>query len=432
MPRPADPVQHIMHLLAANHQPRTVKLHAATLWDMTESEAEETILSAKHVFGCEAERMDILGEYMLNYQCQGTVIEQMSRTLKESPQNAHFYNTLRNCIKDRLHTLERMHDCRQKEGRNEFKTKGQEQQEATEVVRKTALHFATAESHRRHGYSYCSSMNTVQPGVHLSALDVAIRDIIRLRMLPKSPKEDDILAEMSHSLSEEEEKLRIDRKKLDDRECQTDIRILDPHEFDADQEALRTSITHREQSILAQRLFIERLRAYNETWQKAEERVKGIMEALGIKLGFRHETVGLPDVVQQAVSGDEQAIAELKQVVANHLKLKEQNQGRERKKEFAEFFAEGFLSKAATLVCVFVVAFTCMWTCLNLVIGPRSQALPGNALHARLLPGTTVSDSAYQPAALAREALAAAQRTFHDGATSLASAAGVLAWQAAN
>ncbi|MBL8820944.1 MAG: hypothetical protein JNJ77_00015, partial [Planctomycetia bacterium] len=221
--------------------------------------------------------------------------------------------------------------------------------------------YASSEMKIRNGYYYDPRRGVAQPALDLPMEQVAERDIIRMRFMPKSPREDAIIADALLEVENEEAEADAWYEKVNNMEVPTDARKFDPvfNESPGMQHA-----RNRGYVTTAKKIFLERLKHYNEVWQKAEEKVEGLMEAIGIKIGFCHESVGLPRSVQRAAEGDAEAIKALKSAVkemqANKSTIKSEA---EKKEQLKHALNTPYHVQALAIF----LAFSSLWTCTSMV-----------------------------------------------------------------
>jgi hypothetical protein len=167
------------------------------------------------------------------------------------------------------------------------------------------------------GYSYVPAVDMLQPGIDLNREEAAARDIFRMRMMPKSPREDAILLEIAGLNEAIREQDRLHPNELSDKKIYPNFRHFNPADYVDDEDAKHAGTGHyRDDAHFNRVIKAERIRNYNDVWQEANELIDGIMDAFDIRLGFVHECIGIPDKVQKALNGDEAAIAILKEEVA--------------------------------------------------------------------------------------------------------------------
>jgi hypothetical protein len=233
------------------------------------------------------------------------------------------------------------------------------------------------------GYFYDTRYGLAQAGIDLLSEDLAIRDVVRMRMLPKSPYEDYMLAKLFGCLSEAEK--QMDPETLSKEEVETDLQT-----WCADLDAEPGSTQYREYEQLAKKIFLKRLNTYNDIWERAEKHVDGLMAIHGIKPRTTRPFVGIPPVVKKAADGDQEAIKELKALVSPLPSAGEgpgvrgaprdditlgQDSDPDMQSQSAEDIYERDWGKATTIIIAIFLAFTSLWTCLNLIAGPTALAV---------------------------------------------------------
>jgi hypothetical protein len=320
-------------------------------------QVDAAIQSFLRDLGFEASNLDILAHQMLQLHHMQNIGDAMARRLKEDDLPASFYNAYRHVVKDTSALLLQLDEQRIKENRKTFVSpenqalKDQEKQEYNHV------HFAQMDRYTRKGYYYDPRHGIMIQSQDLPPEQLAEREIMRMRLLPKSPREDAILADALLDLEKDE----ADYHKINNIETPTDIRDFDPESIE---KRHLISDPYQEACLLARRIFIERLQNYNTIWQKAAEKVDGLLEAVGIKIGFRHESVGLPKCVQRAAEGDVEAIKELRAAVAEIQASKTKPKTAEEKQEqLKKVLSTPFRTQALAIF----LAFSSLWTCTTLV-----------------------------------------------------------------
>ena len=314
--------------------------------------------------GFEASKIDVLAHQMLQIHRMNSIGDSMARRLKEDDLPASFYNAYRHVVKDTSTMLLTLDEQRIKENRKTFVSPEDEQAKLAEAQRWNHVQFAMSEREFQKGYFYEPRYGVVQPALDLKAEQVIERDIIRMRLLPKSPREDAIIADALLELEKEEAENKAWYEKVNNIEVPSGVREFDPNAYEESLEHINPR--HNGYHSTAKRIYLERLQHYNSIWQKAEEKVEGLLEAVGIKIGFRHESVGLPKCVQKAAEGDADAISELKSAVAemqaNQSKKKSEA---EKKEQLERALSTPFHVQAMAIF----LAFSSLWTCTTMVFG---------------------------------------------------------------
>lgn len=344
---------------------RTVEKTATRNWNLSEQESAKLLRKAKRRLARDACRLDILGELMMSYNRQQATIDCMCRDLKKEGQPAHFFNTYRNVIRDSLQTLDKIDIQRKADNRNVFKTDEDKRAQDVENKRQSDIYFSSLEQNTRCGYFVNTTYGVCEQGIDLRPEQLAMRDFMRLRMMPKSPREDAIFADLFDAIVKDEakEQKELQLEQINDQEVESDIRRMNPDEFSERFEGGKTSGSYKPLSAMVRRLYLERLRNYSEIWANAEQNINGIMDVFGIKPGFRHDSFGLPPLVQLAAQGDKQAIATLKEELAQHKKVKVKEEGKVKEEKVIN--GAGIFSTVIPLL----LAFAMYWPCLMLVFG---------------------------------------------------------------
>ncbi len=203
------------------------------------------------------------------------------------------------------------------------------------------IQYRNTESCRDQGYFYDTRHGIVQPGNNILSWEVAVRDIIRMRMLPKSPHEDYIIAQMLDALTEEEKKYNPEHLSKDT--VETDLHTWDPKRF-----AVPGMTKYKEESLLA---------------------------AKGLKPGMHFPYIGVPPVIRKAAEGDPEAIAEVKIAITSADQM-EADWGKpwaiDVTQKQPDFDPTGMnFGKSLGYIVTLLLAFTSAWTCLCLVVGPH-------------------------------------------------------------
>ncbi|HQR09378.1 MAG TPA: hypothetical protein PLN21_21330 [Gemmatales bacterium] len=311
MPAPESRHEQIRRMRRTGLSSQTIYTTATQLWDLPPSEARKEQRKALSHLVMEATSFDILGELMLKYRQQEHTLDIMSRELRKDDLKASFFNTHRKLLKDSCNTLLVMHEMRDKTGRNHCIPIEEKAKRKKEQLEMADLHMRDAERMRQSGYFWDPRYGIMQPHCNLTSLTLAIRDVIRMRMLPKSPYEDYMIAQALDALTEEE-------KKLDPETLCKEERLTELQTWGALKDAKPGMTDYKHLSILTQRFFLERAKEYNRVWAQAESHVDGLMAAKGIKPHPDAHPVGIPPLVKRAAEGDEEAIRELKEWVARH------------------------------------------------------------------------------------------------------------------
>ncbi len=368
MPHEETHLDKAKRMLTSGLSPQTVRTTATTLWDLSPDEADKLLKKTVRKLALEATAIDTLGELMLTYRCQQNLLDQMARQQHRDDLPASFFNTQRHLLNDCRNTMVSIDTTRKEAGRDKSKhpEKAKERAEEVEVYRE--IQYRNTESCRDQGYFYDTRHGIVQPGNNILSWEVAVRDIIRMRMLPKSPHEDYIIAQMLDALTEEEKKYNPDHLSKDT--VETDLHTWDPKRF-----AVPGMTKYKEESLLAQRLFLERIQEYNKIWADAEKHVDGLLAAKGLKPGMHFPYIGVPPVIRKAAEGDPEAIAEVKIAITSADQM-EADWGKPwaiditQKQPLIDPTGMNF-GKSLGYIVTLLLAFTSAWTCLCLVVGPH-------------------------------------------------------------
>jgi hypothetical protein len=366
-------------LMVSGLSQQTLRTTATAIWGLSLDEVDQIEKKTKKGFALEATCLDTLGELMLTYRKQEQLYDEMTRQHKREDLPASFFNTQRLLLSDMRATCVSLDTTRTKAGRDCSKPPEKARERRRRRRESAAITFRHTESNRQQGYFYDNRHGIVQPGNNILSWEVAVRDIIRMRMLPKSQYEDYMIAQMLDALTEEEKKLNPET--LSKEEVNTDL-----HRWDAEFHCEPGPTKYQEESLLAQRIFLERIQEYNKTWADAEKHVDGLLAARGMKLGMRFPYVGVPPVVKKAAEGDPAAIAEIKEAIKPDTQG-EADWGRPWSIDYSKstFLPDpsGYnYGKALSYIVTMLLAFTCSWTCLCLVVGPHALACLDSSHHA--------------------------------------------------
>lgn len=369
MPTPESRIDQILRWRSAGLSTQSIKTTATQLWDLSPKQARLLQKKAMNRIVLEATSIDVLGELMLKYRQQEHALDIMSRELKRDDLKASFYNTHRKLLKDCCNTLVAIAEVRTEAGRDNCKPVEKEAERRKEEQQQVDTDMKDVEYNRQMGYFYETKHGIMQPANNLTSLALAIRDVIRMRMLPKSPYEDYLIAEALGALTEDEKKVNPETLSREERD--TDLHTWNPY-----RDACPGDTRYREQAVLTQRLYLERLQEYNRIWAQAEAYVDGLMEAKGMKPHPDALRIGIPPVVRKAAEGDEQAIQELKDYVARNNLLRAATA---EEQEDTYFTSRGMvlrkhphLGRATSVVASVLIAFITAWMCLSLAAGPQN------------------------------------------------------------
>jgi len=353
----------IKRLLCTGYHANTILPHAKALWDLSDEQAAQAIADVKTDFALEATTLDILGELMMLYEQQRVGIDIMSRKLKDEDLPASYQNTHRLRVNDAVSILWKIDDLRTRTGRDRSEPPEKAADRAIEKSENAKVNFTCVESQARQGYFYDNANGITQPGNLLPSEAVAIRDCIRMRMLPKSQYEDYMIAKLLNALTEDEKK--IDPETLSKDEVMTDL-----HTWDLMEDAAPGQTKFQEHQKLAQIIFLQRVQEYNAIYEKAAVYVDGLLDEKQIKPGMRFPFVGIPPVVKKAADGDKAAIAEL-QIMVNRAKEQTPEYVRKQAEENRNLMDFG---KPCAIGLALLLAFCSVWMCMTLVLGPTNIA----------------------------------------------------------
>ena len=342
----------------------TIRATATQFWGLTPKETRREERRFNRDLALEATSMDILGELMLIYHQKCHIVDNMSRQAKNEDLPASFFNTQRLLLNDCESSLISIAEMREKTGRDRSKPPEKAVERKKEEKRLAEVNFETYESGRATGYFYDNAHGLMQPGNDLLSEQVAIRDVLRMRMLPKSQYEDYMIAQLLGALTEDEKKL--DPETLSKEEVVTDLHTWDPMRH-----AIPGQTKYKEEEKLAQLFFLKRVQEYNEVWAKAEQHVDGLLVMHQIQPGMRYPFVGLPLCVKKAAEGDEQAIAQL-QIMVAAAKQQTPEYVNQQVAEHSKLFN---LEKITSAALALFLAFSTIWTCMLLIMTPQAHGL---------------------------------------------------------
>lgn len=353
---------------------RTIRATATQFWGLTPEEAGHEERRFHRDLALEATSMDILSELMLIYHQKCHIVDKMSRQVKNEDLPASFYNTQRLLLNDCEASLIHLAQMREKTGRDRSKPPEKAVERKKEEQRRAEIHFQTCESGRASGYFYDNAHGLTQPGNNLLSEQVAIRDVLRMRMLPKSQYEDYMIAQLLGALTEDEKKL--DPETLSKEEVVTDLHTWDPMCH-----AIPGQTRYQEEERMAQLLFLKRVQEYNEVWAKAEKHVDGLLAMHQIQPGMRYPFVGLPPCVKKAAEGDPQAIAQL-QIMVAAAKQQTPEYVNQQVAEQSKLFG---LEKVASMALALFLSFSTVWMCVLLMMTPQAHGLCPWGEHAQVI-----------------------------------------------
>ncbi|HQR41428.1 MAG TPA: hypothetical protein PLX97_02065 [Gemmatales bacterium] len=302
-------VLQIEQLLAQAASEVVIRKTALDTWHMPPRMFERDLRRAKHRYARRACHLDIIAELMISYEVTCHRIHVMAMEKDESKKNASFHNAMRHLILQRISILKDIAHFRDAEDRNAFKDKERTADREKELDRYKHVHFTSMDSELRTGRYYDAEVGVTRNSFELNPNLIAERDAARMRILPKSPREDAILAEFLDTIVEPRD--HFDPDKVDDTKRPTDIGTLNPYEF-SDFHGCKYSRNNEPLYHMARKIWLERLKHYNDTWCAAEKHITGVMDLFGIKLHVLHDSVGIPEPIKRALAGDTEAIADLK------------------------------------------------------------------------------------------------------------------------
>ncbi len=403
--------------LATGYTLNSLVVQAKVLWDISEEQARQELNELKRQLALEATTMDVLAELMIVLQQQQHGLEIMSRELKNDGVTASFHNTHRMRVNDSKNIVLCINDVREKAGRNRTECPEKEAEDAAKRAEYAKIQWESAEYQAMRGYHYDHYHGLVQPGNNLPSMELAIRDCIRMRMLPKSQYEDFMIMQLFNALTEDEKK--IDPETLCKEEKMSALHNWDPN-VHAEPGQTKYSL-YQEMSRI---IFLQRVQEYNDIYEKAAQHVDGLMDEKQIEPGMRFPFVGVPPIVKKAADGDKEAIAKLQTMV---------NRARSRSPEAVKKQAEENRRNldwghASAIGLALLLAFCSVWMCGCMVFSPtlfamttpldvcdaitltdegeatRSQALPGNALQRRLCLQSIAATTSHLPTLVAADA----------------------------
>jgi hypothetical protein len=309
MPLTPDQLRQAANFLFKGIAEDSLRETGRLLWALSPDEIKQLIQKLRYDSAQNVAHLDILGELGNNFRVQKYAIDKMSRQMSSDPQNAHYYNSFFRALRDNTDLLLKIDKQRDKEGRNLHKPP--EKADADFIKRQEFAHISQQDMERARqlGYFLHPKFGVAVPDGDLSPDMIVCRDLVRMRMMPRSTYEDYIIMEELGLLKEEE--------KVENAEWLNDIKIPNRLEEFEVEDLMPVATNYKEYNMLAKKIFLGRLQTYNDTWIKAEEYVEGLMKKFNIKLGQAHTFRGLPRQVRQAAAGDPEAIKELKEIVAS-------------------------------------------------------------------------------------------------------------------
>jgi len=235
--------------------------------NLSRKQARRELLIVKRNLGRDATHLDILGELMVNYHQRAIQVSHTTRKIAEGNQPASLHNTVHHLLVAQKNTILDIAKQRDLEKRNQFKPNDDPKVAADIRAEQNATNFAGMEHFARTGYFYYPGMKVCTIADCLPPEQIAKRDIIRMRFMPKSPYEDRILAEEYDAVFEEER--TINKESLLNYPLEGDW-----YEYERVIQERSDQIGDRgTYERLARRVFIERLRNYYEHRETAEKQI---------------------------------------------------------------------------------------------------------------------------------------------------------------
>ena len=350
----------------------TGKAQARHHFDLPEEDYPHFLQQVDALFAERGESFDPLAMLMRRLCLRETLVERMMVASTKETKPASYFNTIRLLLNDSDRAMHDICSYREKQNRDEHDKARRADEIRTEKTQAAAQHFALQKMYENQGYSYEPSENMLAPGHRLSMVAAFTRDLLRMRMLPKSAREDAYLMQAC-GLIDPEDPATLDPKTLSDEKIQPNFRLHDPEYYVRDpQEQHDQSPEHARTAQLLQALKAARVHTYNEIWEMANKQVDGIMEAFGIKLGFVHETLGVPTIVRKALDGDAEAIRTLREAVAEIRRKQEAEEAAGRGRPLPVL--QRRLSETIDQYLPQVVACLVGWLIFSLTLGPIGLA----------------------------------------------------------
>ncbi len=250
--------------------------------DLTRKQARRELMIVKRNLGRDATHLDILGELMVNYHQRAIQLSQATRKIAEGNQPASLHNTVHHLLVAQKNTILDIAKQRDLEKRNQFKPNDDPELAKDIRIEQAANNFAEQEIMARTGrfYSHAARCWTIQDC--LPPEDIAVRDILRMRFLPKSPYEEFILAEEYDAVLKEE--ADVNKEHLLNYPLEGDW-----YDYENNIHQVLEDIGDRDAyQRLARRVFIERLRYFNETRETAERKIDAKSEEILAHLRKKH------------------------------------------------------------------------------------------------------------------------------------------------
>lgn len=397
----------IFRFFCGCYSPINILNNSVNIWGQTEDDAKLELGEVKKQFALEATAIDVLGELMTLYKQQQFGIELISRKLKEENVTASMFNVFRQLTGNATTTMLRIADVRDKHGRNRTECPEKEADLAKEKAENAQVNWQCIEQQAMQGYHYDHALGIVQPGNNLPSMETAIRDIVRMRMLPKSQYEDFMILQLFSALSEDE-------KKIDPETLCKEEKLTALHNWDPNVHAEPGQTKYKLYEEMSRIIFLQRVHEYNDIYEKAAQHVDGLMDEKQIEPGMRFPFVGVPPIVRKAADGDKEAIAKLQSMV---------NRTRERTPEAVAKQAEENRRNldwghASAVGLAILLAFCSIWMCGCMILSPAMSAMvtPLEVTESLALVDEIVEQTIYRQAAKR-----AKKNTSHDSWRSLAS-----------
>ncbi len=333
-------------------------------------EQSEFRCAIDHLFAKRGESLDPIAWIMKRMANRETVIEKMMRMLNNEEVPASHFGILRHLFNDSDKAIKELCIVRDNLGRNEYQKEQDREAIRAEAARQADSHFALQKLYERQGYGYVPGIDMLQPGIDLNREEAAARDIFRMRMMPKSPREDAILLEIAGLNKTIREQDKLHPNELSDKKIHPGFRWFNPKEYVDDEDIQYAGTGHyRDDAHFNRVIKAERIQNYNNVWQEANELIDGIMDAFDIRLGFVHESIGIPDKVQRALNGDETAIQILKEEVAKIKKERADRVARGEKERPNPDLPSRLTSMIMNYVPMLFTAFVTGWMMVCMTLG---------------------------------------------------------------
>ncbi|MFT3883450.1 MAG: hypothetical protein QM703_27845 [Gemmatales bacterium] len=396
--------------LVQGYSTSTLIIQAKVLWGLSEEQARQELNEVKRQLALDATTMDILAELMIVYQQHQQGLEIMSRELKGENVTASFHNTHRMRLNDTKNIIISIGDYRDKAGRNRTECPEKEADLAKEKAENAKITWECAEYQAMQGYHYDHYHGMVQPGNNLPSMELAIRDCIRMRMLPKSQYEDFMILQLFNALTEDEK--RIDPETLCKEEKMSAL-----HNWDPNVHAEPGQTKYKLYEEMSRIIFLQRVQEYNDIYAKAAQHVDGLMDEKQIEPGMRFPFVGVPPIVKKAADGDKEAIAKLQSMV-NRARMRSPEAVAEEAEENRRNLDWG---RASAIGLALLLAFCSVWMCGCMIFSPAmsSIVMPLEVTESLMVVDEVVEQTIYRQDA--KKAKKAKKNTSHDSWRSSAS-----------